>query len=190
MVPRLRVGGVAVPEAPTAATVTPYSGSDLFVQFTPPAADGGSQVTSYRIDWDTEPGVREVQNLRTTPNLGPNEIQTIQTSAQDIDEVQSFHTRALTIPEVQVVTTYANPLETLGGSFTLAFDDTANGGGLHVSAQIAHHANSSRGATPCSARASCSRACAACCASVVAAMTSRLVVVRCSCRLLADARER
>ncbi len=148
---------VTVPEAPFAATVTPYSGTELHLNFTPPQADGGSQVcmgmwacrcgavrwfwgrwfwggsatvlgcnggphsvhthnpssfaahpdscipsagsagsahrpakqvTSYRVDWDDDNGVLEVQTLRTTTSTGPNEIQTFTTAATDIDEMQ------------------------------------------------------------------------------------------------------
>jgi hypothetical protein len=46
------------------------------------------QVTSYRVDWDDDNGVLEVQTLRTTTSTGPNEIQTFTTSATDVDEMQ------------------------------------------------------------------------------------------------------
>jgi len=134
-----------VPEAPFAATVTPYSGTELHLNFTPPQADGGSQVTSYRVDWDDDNGVLEVQTLRTTTSTGPNEIQTFTTAATDIDEMQSVHTRATNVYEVQKVKTFANMLETLGGSFTLGFDTTATGGGAYITAQIPNAALPTRG---------------------------------------------
>ena len=117
------------------------------MQWAPPLSDGGSQVTGYRVDWDTNPGVFEVQTLKTTPNLGPNEIQSFTTYASVIPEVQSFHTRAANVYEVQTVRTFANMNELLGGSFTLAFDTTASGGGYYVSAQIPNNAAASTGAS-------------------------------------------
>jgi hypothetical protein len=62
---------------------------------------GGGQVTSYRVDWDTNSGVLEVQTLRTTTSTGPNEIQSFTTSATDVDEMQSVHTRATPVYEVR-----------------------------------------------------------------------------------------
>jgi hypothetical protein len=135
----------AVPEAPEAATVVPLSGTELYVEFNPPLSDGGSQVTGYRVDWDTNPGNFEVQTLKTTPYLGPNEIQSITLFATDVPEVTSFHTRATLVPEVQTVTTFASMNEVLGGSFTLAFDTTATGGGYYVSAAIPNDAQASKG---------------------------------------------
>ena len=138
----------AVPGPPAAATVTTWSGTELFTQFVPPLSDGGSQVTGYRIDWDTNPGNFEVQTLTTTPNLGPNEIQSLTLSATHIPEVQSFVTTAAVVPEVQTVTTFADINEQLGGSFTLAFDTTAMGGGYYVSAQIPAAAAAQAGSPP------------------------------------------
>lgn len=135
----------AAPGAPTAATVTPWSGDSLYVQWAPPLSDGGSQVTGYRVDWDTNPGVLDVQTLQTTPYLGPNEIQSITISAARINDVQSVHTAATNVYTVQTVQTFANLYETLGGSFTLALDTTATGGGYYVSAQINNAAQASIG---------------------------------------------
>jgi hypothetical protein len=134
-----------VPDAPAAATVVPYSGTDLYVEWVPPLSDGGSQVTGYRVDWDTNPGNFEVQTLQTTPYLGPNEIQSLTLFASVVPEMQSFHTRAAAVAEVQTVRTFANTNEVLGGSFTLSFDTTATGGGYYVSAQISNAAFPSTG---------------------------------------------
>ncbi len=48
--------------------------------------------------------------------------------------------------QVQSVRTFANPLETIGGAFSLEFDTTASGGGVYVSAFIPNAALASRGA--------------------------------------------
>ena len=139
------VAALTVPEAPAAAAVTPYSGTDLHLNFTPPLADGGSQVTSYKVEWDDNNGVLEVQTLQTLAYTGANEVQTVTSFCPDINEVQSFNTRATNVYEVQAITTYANHLETLNGSFTLAFDTTATGGGLYITASISNAALPSRG---------------------------------------------
>ena len=59
--------------------------------------------------------------------------------------MQSVHTRATNVYEVQKVKTFANLLETLGGSFTLGFDTTATGGGAYITAQISNAALAPRG---------------------------------------------
>ncbi len=67
-----------------------------------------------------------------------------------------MHTRATNIYEVQKVKTFANMLETLGGSFTLGFDTTATGGGAYITAQIPNAALPTRG-TLCHTSASALR---------------------------------
>jgi hypothetical protein len=83
--------GQTVASAPAFVQVTPYNQSCLQVDVTPPLNDGGQEVTAYEIQWDTEPGIREVQAISTVVNTGPNEIQVIATSATHTDEVQKNH---------------------------------------------------------------------------------------------------
>ena len=40
--------------------------------------------TTCQVEWDTEPGVREIQSIQTSVNTGPNEIVTLQTTAKTI----------------------------------------------------------------------------------------------------------
>ena len=74
------------------------------MSFTSPSSDGGSAVTAYTVEWDSDNGTPEVQAIMSSVYLGPNEIQTIQTVATDINEVQVFETRAPAVKEVQTVT--------------------------------------------------------------------------------------
>jgi len=70
------------------------SDSEIQVDFAPPSSDGGSHVTSYKVEWDTDPGNQEIQTITTSTFTGPNEIISISTSAADVDEVQEIRTTA------------------------------------------------------------------------------------------------
>ena len=133
--------GVEVPDAPSTVEVFRYSDTQLRVQLTEPLSDNGAEVTSCAVEWDTEPGVREVQSITTTLNLGPNEIQTVSSSADNIPEVKIIHTQATEVDEVQTITTYANPGETLSGTFTVTFDTSADGGSVETSSPISFDAD-------------------------------------------------
>lgn len=71
----------------------PYTG-DVRVSFEAPLTDGGSAVQSYTVEWDTDPGVQEVQTITTATFTNANEMQTITTTALDQDEVQLVTTNA------------------------------------------------------------------------------------------------
>ena len=75
-------------------------------------------------------------------------MQTFGTTAADVDEVVSIHLRAALVEEVQTIRTSAFVDETLAGSFAIAFDTTAQGGGASVSAHIAHNAGAMTGDGP------------------------------------------
>lgn len=55
-----------------------------------------------QVEWDTDPGTREVQWVKTYADTGPNEIQSITTTADDVDEVQQLTISANETLEVQV----------------------------------------------------------------------------------------
>lgn len=55
-----------------------------------------------QVEWDTDPGTREVQWIKTYASTGPNEIQSITTTAYDVDEVQQLNITATVVQEVQV----------------------------------------------------------------------------------------
>lgn len=137
-----------VPGPPTDAIVEVVNSTTLNVQWSAPVSDGGSQVTSYRVEWDTNPGRREEQAVTLAVDTGPNEVQTFGTTAEDVDEVVSVHLRAALVEEVQTITTSAFVDETLAGSFAIAFDTTAQGGGSSVSAHIDHDAGAMAGDGP------------------------------------------
>jgi len=139
---------VTEPGEPDSVTLHVKSGSDLVVDFAKPLSDGGSQITSYKVEWDTNPGIREIQDVTTTVFTGPNEIQLIRSSALAVDEVQVVHTNAPDINEVQTITTSADNEELLGGSFTVTFDTTSLGGGPFTSGPILHNAGAMAGDGP------------------------------------------
>ena len=98
-----------VPLAPASVDLLPLSPESIRVDFTPPSSDRGSEITSYLIEWDTDPGVREVQEVRTRSYVGANEVQEISTSIPAVNEVQTISTTADVLPAIQSVTTSANP---------------------------------------------------------------------------------
>ena len=102
-----------------ALQVSARSATELLVTFEPPSSDGGSEVTSYSIEWDTKPPVEEVQLITTSTDTGPNEVQTVTTSATHVDEVQVIRTVGDDVNEVQTVRTTTSLGETLAGYFSL-----------------------------------------------------------------------
>lgn len=134
------VFAVDVPDSPATVSVERYSDTQLRVSLTPPETDNGAEVTSCTIEYDTEPGVRQVQAIKTDVDLGPNEIQTITSSADDVREVKVVYTKAADVDEVQTITTFANPGETLSGTFTVTFDTSSDGGSIETSSPISFDA--------------------------------------------------
>jgi len=114
-----------VPLAPASVDLLPLSPESIRVDFTPPSSDRGSEITSYLIEWDTDPGVREVQEVRTRSYVGANEVQEISTSIPAVNEVQTISTTADVLPAIQSVTTSANPGSVLNSEFTLELDLTS-----------------------------------------------------------------
>jgi hypothetical protein len=85
------------------------------------------------LDWDTNPGVQEVQAVTTSVYLGPNEVQTVSTSATPINAKQIVGIFATPIAEVQQITI----TNATAGSFYLELDTTAFGGSVQISGDIA-----------------------------------------------------
>ena len=77
------------------------SGNTIRAEFTPPLSDGGSSINSYKVDWDTDPGVHEVQMITTSTYIGANTIQSVTTSIPDVNERQIV---AMTANAVRVPT--------------------------------------------------------------------------------------
>jgi len=131
-----------VPSAP--AVVDLYSlGSDaIAVDITAPVNDGGSAVHSYKVEWDDDPGTREVQTISTSVYAGPNEVQSITLSAPSYDEIQVLRTTSSIIFEVQKITVS----DASSGYFFLELDNSAfSGGSLQYSGYIAVGAPGSGG---------------------------------------------
>lgn len=134
---------VAVPSEPLNVQLRTVSQDSLEVAWDPPDDDGGAPISAYLVEWDPEPGVREVQVVQTLSNTLANEVQTVRTFASDVDEVQQVATTATQIQEVQSITTRAAPGEVLGGVFTIELDTSAMGGSRQISGVIGFNAPAS-----------------------------------------------
>ena len=131
---------VTAPEPPSTVVVSAYGSTSLLVEYDESYFDGGSEVTSYKVEWDPNPGTREVQAVTTSVYVGPNEIQQIETSYEKALEQKVVATIASDVNEVQTITTRANRAETISGSFTVVFDTSDYGGSLETSAPISYDA--------------------------------------------------
>ncbi|KAL7537095.1 hypothetical protein ACHAXR_007582 [Thalassiosira sp. AJA248-18] len=106
------------PAPPSAVNLEPEDGSTLAVTIGSPLHDGGKDITSYRIDYSTQPFFQERQRISLTCSPEP-EIQSITTSATDINEIQyiildSSYSGSGVILEVQNVA-----CDAIGGTFGL-----------------------------------------------------------------------
>jgi hypothetical protein len=120
-----------VPSAPF-LDLTVLSSSAIQANFSAPLSDGGAAVDSYQLQWDTNPGVQEVQTVTTGVYVGPNQIQSITTSAVPVDEVQTIKLFATPVREVQVI----HVSQATGGYFFLQLDTSSYGGSLQYSGYI------------------------------------------------------
>jgi len=126
------ITGTEIPASPF-LNLAVISGSAINSSVLPPLSDGGSSIHSYKLEWDTDPGVQEIQAITTSVFTGPNEIQSITTYAQDIPEVQRVQTYATAhISEKQEITIS----EATGGYFFLELDTSSQGGSLQYSGYI------------------------------------------------------
>jgi hypothetical protein len=129
-----------VPDVPSAVTLSVLSGQDVRVNWQPPLTDGGQAVTTYHVEWDTDPGTQEVQTLTTTAFTEANEVQSITTASLDVDEIQLVTTSATLLYEIQTIRTSASSGGALGGTFAVILDTMSSGGSLQTSGEISHDA--------------------------------------------------
>jgi hypothetical protein len=106
------------------------AGNELNTDKSTLVTDGGSAIHSYKVEWDSDPGVQEVQTIVTSTYIGANEVQTISTKADKKNEIQTVTTKTEAQPEVQRITvTHA----TAGSYFFVKLDTTAIGGSVQFS---------------------------------------------------------
>jgi hypothetical protein len=110
------------------------SGNTIRAEFTPPLSDGGSSINSYKVDWDTDPGVHEVQMITTSTYIGANTIQSVTTSIPDVNERQIVAMTANAVREIQEVSVTG----ATAGYFFLELDTSDVGGSLQFSGYISH----------------------------------------------------
>ena len=90
------------------------------------------------MEWDTDPGVQEVQTITTSTYVGANEVQTIATKLPGQNEVQLIKTLTLPVQEKQKI---AIKHATSGSFFFLKLDTTSTGGSIQFSGDIPVHAD-------------------------------------------------
>jgi hypothetical protein len=96
-------------------------------------------LSKQKVEWDTKAGTSEVQRIATSLNINTNEIQSITTILDDIDEVQFVKASAISRGEVQTITISPPPGETSLKSFysfSLRLNMTSSGGSISYSRQI------------------------------------------------------
>ena len=120
-----------VPSAPF-VNLNVLTNSAVGVTVDLPIADGGSAINSYVVEWDTNPGVREIQTIQTTTVNGSYEIQSLTTSAMARPEVQVVTSAAQAVGDIQQITVTG----ATGGYFFVALDTSSSGGSLQYSGNI------------------------------------------------------
>jgi hypothetical protein len=108
------------PSPPNAVSLEVVDGYSIKVGFAQPSLVGGRPVDKYKVEWDTEAFVTEVQAVRVACDTQA-EIQTITTAASDVDEIQVVRTDCstcdgTTVTEIQGIECRAN-----SGTFRLQF---------------------------------------------------------------------
>lgn len=129
----------SVPGPPSAANLNVISSREVKIDLQPPLSDGGSNITSYFVEWDNTAGTSEVQRISTMLNLDTNEIQSITTSVEDVDEVQIVRTLATPQGTVQSITVSPPPGEINLDDmykYSLKLDTTEYGGSIQYSGDI------------------------------------------------------
>jgi len=109
---RLALNAAVEPDITTDVQLSIAGPTELLVEWSHPLSDGGSQVTGYKVEWDTDPGVREQQVISCAVVTGPNDVQSITTASPFIPEVQV----------VQIMTTNSTFGHRIDGTFTLTYN--------------------------------------------------------------------
>lgn len=125
------VASLEVPQPPF-LSLAPINANSALAMLSPPVSDGGSPILSYEVDWDTNPGQREVQSITTTVYLGPNEVQSVTTYATAIEELQFITSSATPVAAVQSITVSS----ATAGYFFVELDTSSSGGSLQYSGYI------------------------------------------------------
>jgi len=132
---------LSIPDAPTSVALDVLSGSEVRVSFESPLSDGGSAIQSYSVEWDTDPGVQEVQAITTSTYTDANEIQMMTSTASNQDEIQTITTNATVQYEIQTISTDCATSGNLGGTFAVKLDTTSSGGSVEISGEINYNAD-------------------------------------------------
>lgn len=129
----------AVPDPPENVQISTVNQNSVTVTWEPPTSNRTS-ISAYMVEWDPTPGTEEVQLIQTSTYTRANEVQSIQTRADDVNEVQQVSTSASVVAEVQTITTTATSGESIGGVFTVALDTRESGGSYQISGEIRYNA--------------------------------------------------
>jgi len=112
----------SLPLSPTLDLLSILSDTSIAVNFSDSrnswSASTPSSTLSYKVEWDPNPGVQEIQTISTRTYTGANEVQSITLSASDVNEVQTITTSSTTVAEVQRI----RVAMATGGSYFLELD--------------------------------------------------------------------
>jgi hypothetical protein len=129
-------------------SVSQDKSSGVNVHISAPSAASSSPIHSYKLDYDDDPVVAEVQTINTQVMVGQHEIQMISTKLDGaLNERQMIQTFANYVPEVQSIKV-KNAVDggansQTGSSFFLKLDTTSSGGSLQFSGNIRPNATTS-----------------------------------------------
>ena len=108
------------PASPSSVKLEPKDGSTLAVVIYAPFHDGGRDVTSYRVDYSTQPFVQEKQRIALTCSPQPA-IQSVTTSATDINEIQYLIIDSSYSGDGEILEVQRVRCDATGGTFGLSF---------------------------------------------------------------------
>ena len=120
------------PAPPSQVYLESKDGSNLAVTIDAPFHDGGDSISSYRVDYSTQPFVQERQRISLTCSP-QSEVQTITTSASDLDEVQYLVIDSSYKGNGEILEVQRVMCDATGGTFALTLGDET--------AYIAHDAD-------------------------------------------------
>ena len=110
------------PAPPSQVHLESKDGSNLALTIDAPFHDGGVDITSYQVDYSTQPFVQERQRISLTCSP-QSEVQTITTSATDIDEVQYLVIDSSYSGNGEVLEVQRVMCDATGGTFGLSLGD-------------------------------------------------------------------
>ena len=108
------------PSSPLDVLLSSPASDKINVNFSPPSFNGGNEIDKYLVEWDTAPFQNEVQTLSVS-STPIQEVQSITTSALDINEQQIVSITGSAAGRPEVYEVQALQCDATGGVFFLTF---------------------------------------------------------------------